>query len=93
MEIILDITKPAISWMKDVPNDLSVLIGYITSPFPNRRFNFKRFYNKPGQRYYQSPISVNSLFDMNGCMAGYLINYKGYEIQVNESLHEICIIK
>lgn len=93
MEIILDISKPPGEWFDDVPSCLMVLVGHITSPLPNQRFNLKRFYNKPGQRYYQSPIDVGPLFDINANTIGYLIFYKGYQIQVDNVLNRITIIK
>jgi len=93
MEIKIDLTQPIRTWYKIVPEEIDVLIGHITTNLPKQKFNFDRYYNKSGQKYYQSPIDVGPLFDVNCNTIGYLIYYKGYKIQIDNVLKEICIIR
>ena len=75
------------NWFWSVPSDLKVLIGNITA----HKFNFDRYYNKPGQKYYQAPIDVGPLYDHNSNEIGYRIFYRGYWIEVDNVLHQITV--
>ena len=89
MSIIISLKKDAEDWYTKVPTDLVTLIGNISVD----KFRFDRYYNKPGQKYYQAPIEVGPLFDTMSNTIGYRIFYRGYQIQVDNVLDEITIIK
>lgn len=75
------------NWFRSVPSDLLTLVGNITV----HKFRFDRYYNRPGQKYYQAPIEVGPLFDVNSNTIGYRIFYRGYQIQVDNVLNEITV--
>jgi len=93
IEIKIDTTRPVYEWDCDIPSPLYTLIIHAVSTQSGEQFDFERYYNKQGKTYYRHPISVGPLFDVNHRTIGYLIYYKGYEIQIDNVLNEICIIK
>lgn len=93
IDIKIDTTRPVYEWDSNIPSPLYTLIMHVVATRPGERFDFERYYNKPGKNYYRHPISVGPLFDVNCNILGYLIYYKGYEIQIDNVLNEICIVK
>lgn len=83
----IDLKEDVTRWSPRIPTDLITLIGYISVG----KFRFDRYYNKPGQKYYQAPIDVGPLFDTGSNTIGYRIFYRGYQIQVDNVLDEITI--
>ena len=70
-----------------LPSDLWPLLKNISFG----RFHFDRYYNKPGLTYYQAPIDIGPLFDVNHNMIGYRIFYREFTVGVDNILNEIQI--
>lgn len=83
----IDLKEDVTKWFSRVPTDLLTLLGNISV----RKFRFDRYYNRPGQKYYQAPIEVGPLFDTGSNAIGYRIFYRGYQVLVDNVLNEITI--
>lgn len=77
---------------KDIPSELKRLVNAIARRYGDCE-NWLDGYNRDPWRYtwYGARLICESLFCGYGCI-GYRINYKGYEIQVDNDLQRIDII-
>lgn len=77
---------------KDIPSELKRLVNAIARRYGDCE-NWLDGYNRDPWRYtwYGARLICEPLFCCYGCI-GYRINYKGYEIQVDNDLQRIDII-